>query len=63
MRKVLASAGTDEKVDLCLKMGADRAFNYKKADTRQEITAFGGIDIFYDNVGGPTLEGELSWHI
>ncbi|TIB43138.1 hypothetical protein E3P86_00130 [Wallemia ichthyophaga] len=57
--KVLAAVGSDEKVDYCEKtLGVDRAFNYKKSDTRKELAAF-GCDIFYDNVGGKMLEDVL----
>ncbi|TIA90529.1 hypothetical protein E3P99_01484 [Wallemia hederae] len=57
--RVLASCGTDQKVQLAKDLGADHAFNYKTSDTRTEINNFGGIDIFYDNVGGETLEAVL----
>ena len=43
--KVLASAGSDDKVQFCKEIGADQAFNYKKSDTPQEIRKFGGIDV------------------
>ncbi|CAN6326153.1 unnamed protein product [Urochloa humidicola] len=60
---VVGSAGTDEKVNLLkTKFGFDEAFNYKK---EQDLDAAlrryfpEGIDIYFENVGGPTLEAVL----
>ncbi|KAH9914710.1 alcohol dehydrogenase [Fomitopsis serialis] len=57
--KVIASAGSDEKVAFVKSLGADVAFNYKTGDTRAVLAREGGIDIFWDNVGGETLEAAL----
>lgn len=57
--KVIASAGSDEKVEYAKTLGADIAFNYKSSDTLQILKEAGGIDIFWDNVGGQTLEAAL----
>ncbi|KAF9204595.1 hypothetical protein BGZ49_005112 [Haplosporangium sp. Z 27] len=59
---VIGSAGTDEKVDYLLKeAGFDHAFNYKKQSTREALTTLApkGIDIYFENVGGETLEAAL----
>ncbi|KAG0374789.1 hypothetical protein BGX24_009933, partial [Mortierella sp. AD032] len=59
---VIGSAGSDEKVDYLLKeVGFDHAFNYKKRtalDALKEL-APKGIDIYFENVGGETLEAAL----
>jgi NADPH-dependent curcumin reductase CurA len=61
--KVIGSAGSPEKVkflrDEC---GFDIAFNYKSAPTRTQLTLEvpDGIDVYYDNVGGESLEAALS---
>lgn len=58
--KVVASAGSDEKVAFAKKIGADVAFNYKTQKTLDVLTGLeDGIDIFWDNVGGETLEAAL----
>lgn len=57
--KVIASAGSEEKVKLAGQFGADVAFNYKAIDTLEVLMKEGGIDIYWDNVGGPTLEAAL----
>ncbi|KKK22066.1 hypothetical protein P175DRAFT_0483038 [Aspergillus ochraceoroseus IBT 24754] len=59
---VIGSAGTDEKVKILKEeLGFPFAFNYKKVDILQEIkrVAPGGIDIYYDNVGGQQLEAAI----
>ncbi|KAG6856348.1 hypothetical protein H0H87_005335 [Tephrocybe sp. NHM501043] len=40
-------------------IGADVAFNYKTTDTAEVLAKEGGIDIFWDNVGGETLDHAL----
>ena len=50
--RVFATAGTDEKCDTCLRLGAERAINYQKADFVTEMRAVGGADVILDMVGG-----------
>lgn len=57
--KVIASCGSDQKVSLVKSLGADHVFNYKTADTAAELNAHGPIDIYFDLVGGPTLEAAI----
>lgn len=62
--RVVGSAGTDEKVEYLLKkLHFDAAFNYKKTKnlraTLKDLCP-AGIDIYFDNVGGETLEAALS---
>ncbi|KAM0904041.1 hypothetical protein ACQ4PT_018275 [Festuca glaucescens] len=60
---VVGSAGSDEKVNILKnEMGFDDAFNYKE---EKDLNAAlrrclpGGIDIYFDNVGGTTLDAAL----
>ncbi|KAJ3301380.1 hypothetical protein HDV03_000982 [Kappamyces sp. JEL0829] len=57
---VVGSAGSDEKVDLLLnEYGFDAAFNYKTVANQAETLAQlcpNGIDVYFDNVGGETLD-------
>lgn len=58
---VIGSVGSDEKLELLIKMGFDAGFNYKKekpADALKRL-APGGLDIYYDNVGGETFSAAL----
>jgi len=57
--KVIVTAGSDEKCDACLKLGADAAINYKTTDfvpAVKEITGGHGADVILDMVGGPYVE-------
>ena len=61
--KVVASTGTDEKVDwLKNQLGVDYAFNYKKVDNlvlHLKSLAPEGYDLYFDNVGGDFLEAAI----
>ncbi|KAJ7655887.1 hypothetical protein B0H17DRAFT_1163395 [Mycena rosella] len=57
--KVIASAGSEEKVEFVKEIGADVAFNYKTTDTREILAREGPIDIYWDNVGGDVLDAAL----
>ncbi|KAJ4958605.1 hypothetical protein NE237_025716 [Protea cynaroides] len=60
---VVGSAGTKQKVDLLKnKLGFDEAFNYKEEsnlDAALKRYFPQGIDIYFDNVGGPMLDAAL----
>ncbi|ASU85112.1 NADP-dependent oxidoreductase [Nocardiopsis gilva YIM 90087] len=61
-KRVIGSAGSQEKVDLLTgKYGFDAAFNYKDGDVREQLAqaAPEGIDVYFDNVGGDHLEAAL----
>ncbi|KAI0087955.1 alcohol dehydrogenase [Irpex rosettiformis] len=58
--KVIASAGSDEKVAFAKSIGADVAFNYKTTDTNEVLAKEGPIDVYYDNVGGSSLDAALA---
>jgi len=51
---IFVTAGSDEKCDFCLKLGADAAFNYRTSDFLEEISKQEkkGIDVILDMVGG-----------
>lgn len=60
---VVGSAGTNHKVDLLKKkLGYDDAFNYKEEkDLDAALKRYfpDGMDIYFDNVGGPMLDAAL----
>ncbi|EMD39221.1 hypothetical protein CERSUDRAFT_93269 [Gelatoporia subvermispora B] len=58
--KVIASAGSDEKVAFVRSIGADVAFNYKTGDTNKTLEEEGPVNIYWDSVGGETLETALA---
>ncbi|GAW00787.1 NAD-P-binding protein [Lentinula edodes] len=57
--KVIASAGSDEKVQFCKDVGADVAFNYKTTSTLDILRKEGPLNIYWDNVGGTTLDAAI----
>ncbi|WP_410648623.1 NADP-dependent oxidoreductase [Amycolatopsis sp. cmx-4-54] len=61
-KRVIGSAGTDEKVKwLTDELGFDAAFNYKDAPVAEQLRAAApeGIDVYFDNVGGEHLEAAI----
>lgn len=60
--RVIAAASTDDKLDLCRKVGADETVNYSTENLKDrinELTAGKGADVVYDPVGGPYTEPAL----
>ena len=61
--RVIGSAGSAEKVRfLREECGFDAAFNYKTGPVLEQLNreAPDGIDVYFDNVGGETLEAALT---
>src|SRR5207302_4562247 len=57
--KVIVTAGSQEKCDACVKLGADLAVNYKTGDFVAETKAFTGgtgANVILDMVGGDYIE-------
>ena len=59
--RVFATAGTPEKVETCLTLGADLAVNYREEDFAERIGGVtgeqrGGVDVVLDMVGANYLE-------
>jgi NADPH2:quinone reductase len=60
--RVFATAGSDEKVAACVRLGARKAFNYRTQDWVGEIqaaTGGKGVDVILDMVGGDYVPREL----
>ncbi|HVZ42933.1 MAG TPA: NAD(P)H-quinone oxidoreductase [Ramlibacter sp.] len=61
--KVIATAGSDEKCEACLKIGADHAINYKTQDFAEEAnkaTGGKGVNVVLDMVAGAYVSREVS---
>ncbi len=57
--KVIVTAGSAEKCEACLALGADHAINYRTQDfvaVTKEITSGNGVDLIVDMVGGSYIE-------
>lgn len=56
--KVIAAAGTDERVKVGLDLGADGGVNYRTRDLTTEairITGGAGVNVVFENIGDPDL--------
>ncbi len=60
--RVFATAGSDEKCAACLRLGAEKAINYRTQDFAAEImaaTGGKGVNVILDMVGGDYVPREL----
>jgi len=60
--RVFATAGSDDKVAACVRLGAEKAFNYKTQDWSAEVlsaTGGKGVNVILDMVGGDYVPREL----
>jgi hypothetical protein len=55
--RVIGCAGSPEKVAWLEELGFDVAFDYRETRAREALAD--GIDVYFDNVGGPTLEAAI----
>ncbi len=53
--RVFTTAGSDEKCEACLSIGAEKAINYRNEDFVEIIRAEGGANLILDMVGGEYL--------
>jgi putative PIG3 family NAD(P)H quinone oxidoreductase len=58
--RVIATAGTAEKVALCQRLGADIAINYREADFEAVVKDAGGADVILDMVGGDYVQKNIN---
>jgi NADPH2:quinone reductase len=60
--EVFTTAGSAEKCDACVKLGAKRAINYRQEDFAAviQVETKGGVDIILDMVGAAYLEKNLA---
>ncbi|OGA07691.1 MAG: NAD(P)H-quinone oxidoreductase [Betaproteobacteria bacterium RIFCSPHIGHO2_12_FULL_69_13] len=60
--RVFATAGSDEKCAACVRLGAEKAFNYRTQDWSAEVKAASGgrgVDVILDMVGGDYVPREI----
>jgi putative PIG3 family NAD(P)H quinone oxidoreductase len=53
--RVIVTAGSQEKLELCRSLGADVAINYHEQDFVDEVKAAGGADVILDHIGAKYL--------
>jgi NADPH-dependent curcumin reductase CurA len=56
--RVIGSAGSAAKAAWLEELGFDEVFDYNETDTKEALRD--GIDVYFDNVGGSTLEAALA---
>ena len=58
--RVFATAGTDDKVRVCERLGAERGINYRSEDFVTVLKGAGGADLILDMVGGEYIPRDLA---
>ena len=58
--RVFATAGSADKCAACVKLGAERAINYREEDFTKVLKAEGGADLILDMVGGDYIPRDIS---
>lgn len=61
--RVIAAAGSEEKLQACADHGADELLNYREKELKSEVkrlTGGKGADVIYDPVGGDMFDQALS---
>ena len=58
---MVASAGSAEKLAWLDELGVDASFDYKQTTAREALRELApdGLDVYFDNVGGETLEAAI----
>jgi putative PIG3 family NAD(P)H quinone oxidoreductase len=57
--RVFATAGTDEKCQVCRDLGAEQAINHRTEDFVAALRAVGGANLILDMVGGTYIERNI----
>jgi NADPH:quinone reductase len=57
--RVFATAGSEEKCEVCRSLGAEAAFNYRDRDFVAEMQAVGGANLILDMVGGSYVQRNI----
>jgi alcohol dehydrogenase len=61
---VIATAGSQEKMDKCLELGADHVVNHREHDWYKKVTNLtnnqGGVDIIFEHIGKSVFPKEVS---
>ncbi len=58
--RVVTTAGSAEKLELCRSLGADVAINYQLEDFVEVVKELGGADVILDNMGAKYLSRNVS---
>jgi NADPH:quinone reductase len=53
---VMTTAGNEEKVQICRKLGAHAVVNYKSGNLEEALNRFGPVDVWFESLRDPNLE-------
>ena len=54
--RVFTTASTEEKVQICRRLGANMVINYKAGDVDEALGRFGLVDVWWESLREPNLE-------
>jgi NADPH:quinone reductase len=54
--RVLTTAGNEDKLQICRKLGANAVVNYRTGDVEDALKRFGPIDVWWETLREPNLE-------
>ncbi len=60
--RVITTAGSEEKLELCRRLGADLAINYKDSDVDEQIRRFApdGINVWWETLREPNFDRTIA---
>ncbi|MGO9112733.1 MAG: NADPH:quinone reductase [Thermoguttaceae bacterium] len=58
--RVITTAGNDDKLQICRKLGANVAVNYRTGNVEDAITRFGEVDVWWENIREPNFERAMA---
>ncbi len=61
--RVIATAGSDQKLSLCTELGADEVINYRTEEFAPKVMALTdkrGVEVVFDNVGEAVMEASMN---
>lgn len=58
--RVMTTAGNDDKVQICRKLGANVVVNYKTGNVEDALNRFGDVDLWWENLREPNLERAIN---
>ena len=58
--RVMTTAGNEDKVQICRKLGANVVVNYRTGNVEEALSRFGGVDVWWENLREPNFERAVS---
>jgi NADPH2:quinone reductase len=58
--RVMTTAGNDDKVQICRKLGANLVVNYRTGNLEEALDRFGDVDVWWESLREPNLERAIN---